>query len=64
MDKNKLKLIVIVIAIGLLAAWVFGVVNNERLLWIIGVLGSSGAAFYNWLLKEEKSKELKRLKNK
>jgi hypothetical protein len=63
-DKMKtiLKITLIIITLGLLSAWVFGIIDNERLLWIIGVISSSGVALWNWLLKEDYKRENKSLK--
>lgn len=61
--KTTLKITLLIISLGLLTAWVFNVIDNERLLWISGVLGTTGVAVWNWLLKEDYKKEVKHLKN-
>lgn len=60
--KTKLIYAAIIAALGILAAWIFEVINNERLLWIIGILSTSGYAFWQFLLKEGIKEENKTLR--
>ncbi|PKP26187.1 MAG: hypothetical protein CVU03_04970 [Bacteroidetes bacterium HGW-Bacteroidetes-2] len=50
-----LALIIIAIVLG----WIMGKIDNEQVLWITGILSTSGVAAWNFVLKEdEKDKRI------
>lgn len=60
--KTTIKITTLILSIAIITAWIFNLIDNERLLWIIGVISTSGVALWNFLLKEDYKKENKALK--
>lgn len=54
--KTTIKITAVILSIGIITAWVFGLIDNEKTLWAFTVLLPTAIAFW----KENKIAEMKK----